>query len=85
MMPFGYPQESEGHDMFLFGLFPQHLIVIKEANIFTFGLNKVGGNRGFARAQLEINNSMYYPQLELSSTEETRLYRALMSYSCSLQ
>ena len=50
------------------------------ANIFNFGLNKVGGNRSFARAQLEINNSMYYPQLELSSTEETRLYRALMSY-----
>ena len=51
------------------------------ANIFTFGLNKVGGNRSFIRAQLEINNSMYYPQLELSSTEESRLYRALMSYS----
>ena len=53
------------------------------ANIFTFGLNKVGTNRGFARAQLEINNSMYYPQLELSAAEETRLYRALMSYSAA--
>ena len=53
------------------------------ANIFTFGLNKVGGNRSFARAQLEINNSMYYPQLELSAAEETRLYRALMSYSAA--
>ena len=53
------------------------------ANIFTFGLNKVGGDQGFARAQLEINNSMYYPQLELSSAEETRLYRALMSYSAA--
>ena len=51
------------------------------ANIFTFGLNKVGGNRGFIRAQLEINNSMYYPQLEFSATSESRLYRALMSYS----
>ena len=51
------------------------------ANIFTFGLDKVGGNRGFARAQLEINNSIYYPQLEFSSTEKSRLYRALMSYS----
>ena len=50
-------------------------------NIFTFGLNKVGGDQGFARAQLEINNSMFYPQLEFSSTEESRLYRALMSYS----
>ena len=52
------------------------------ANIFTFGLNKVGGDQGFARAQVEINNSIYYPQLELSSTEESRLYRELMSY-CS--
>ena len=51
------------------------------ANIFTFGLNQVGGNQGFARAQMEINNSIYYPQLELSSTEESRLYRELMSYS----
>ena len=51
------------------------------ANIFTFGISEVGGNRSFARAQLEMNNSMYYPQLDLSSTEESRLYRALMSYS----
>ena len=49
--------------------------------IFTFGLSNIGGNRGYARAQLEMNNSMFYPQLELSSTEESRLYRALMSYS----
>ena len=53
------------------------------ANIFTFGLNKVGGDQGFARAQVEINNSIYYPQLELSSTEESRLYRELMSYSAA--
>ena len=53
------------------------------ANIFTFGLNQVGGNRGFARAQVEINNSIYYPQLELSSAEESRLYRELMSYSAA--
>ena len=51
------------------------------ANIFTFGISNIGGNRGYARAQLEINNSMFYPQLEFSSTEESRLYRALMSYS----
>ena len=51
------------------------------ANIFTFGLSKVGGNRGYARAQLEMNNSVFYPQLEFSATEESRLYRALMSYS----
>ena len=51
------------------------------ANIFTFGISNIGGNRGYARAQLEMNNSMFYPQLELSSVEESRLYRALMSYS----
>ena len=50
-------------------------------NIFTFGLNKVGGNRGYTRAQLEINNSIFYPQLEYSKTEESRLYRELMSFS----
>ena len=53
----------------------------QNANIFTFGLNKVGSNRGYSRAQLEINNSIFYPQLEFSSTEESRLYRALMSFS----
>ena len=55
----------------------------QEENIFTFGLNKVGGDQGYARAQLEINNSMFYPQLEFSSTEESRLYRTLMSYSAA--
>ena len=53
----------------------------QEENIFTFGLDKVGGDQGYARAQLEMNNSMFYPQLEFSSTEESRLYRALMSFS----
>ena len=51
------------------------------ANIFNFGISNIGGNRAYARAQLEMNNSMFYPQLEFSSTEESRLYRALMSYS----
>ena len=51
------------------------------ANIFTFELDQIGGTQSFARAQLEMNNSMFYPQLEFSSTEESRLYRALMSFS----
>ena len=51
------------------------------ANIFTFGISNIGGNRAYARAQLEMNNSMFYPQLEMSSVEESRLYRALMPYS----
>ena len=55
----------------------------QEENIFTFGLNQVGGDQGYARSQIEINNSIYYPQLELSSTEESRLYRELMSYSAA--
>ena len=53
----------------------------QEENIFIFPLKKVGGDQGFARAQLEINNSMFYPQLEYSTVEESRLYRALMSFS----
>ena len=43
------------------------------ANIFTFALDQIGGNQSFARAQLEMNNSMFYPQLEFSSTEASRL------------
>ena len=54
---------------------------IQGANIFTFGLDAVGGNRGYARAQLAMNNSIFYPQLEFSSTEKSRLYRTLMSFS----
>ena len=51
------------------------------ANIFTFGISNIGGNRAYSRAQLEMNNSIYYPQLEMTSVEESRLYRTLMSYS----
>ena len=50
-------------------------------NIFNFGLSTIGGEQSFARAQLEINNSNYYPQLEFSTATKSRLYRALMSYS----
>ena len=55
----------------------------QQKNIFTFGLNNVGTDQNYARAQLEINNSIFYPQLEFSSTEESRLYRALMSFSAA--
>ena len=51
------------------------------ANTFTFGISNIGGNRAYSGAQLELNNSTYYPQLELTSVEESRLYRTLMSYS----
>ena len=50
-------------------------------NIFNFGLSTIGGDQSFARAELEINNSNYYPQLEYSSATKSRLYRALMTYS----
>ena len=30
------------------------------ANIFTFGISNIGGNRAYSRAQLEMNNSMFY-------------------------
>ena len=53
----------------------------QEANIFTFGILNIGGNRTYSRAQLEINNSTYYPKLEMTTVEESRLYRTLMSYS----
>ena len=51
-------------------------------NIFTFKTFKIGvNNRYFVRAQLELNNSVYYPQLDLTKDEESRLYRALMNYN----
>ena len=31
----------------------------QETNIFTFGLDKIGGDQSYARAQLEMNNSCF--------------------------
>ena len=54
----------------------------QEHNIFTFETFSIGANnRYFAKAQLEVNNSIYYPQLEMTSQEESRLYRALLSFN----
>ena len=51
-------------------------------NIFSFNTFTVGtANRYFTKAQLEVNNSIYYPQLEMSSDEKSRLYRALLSFN----
>ena len=51
------------------------------AKIFTFGISNIGGNQAYSRAQLELNNGTYYTQLEMTTVEESRLYRTLMSYS----
>ena len=54
----------------------------QEHNIFTFDTFSIGANnRYFTKAQLEVNNSIYYPQLEMTSDEESRLYRALLSFN----
>ena len=54
----------------------------QEHNIFTFETFSIGANnRYFAKAQLEVNNSIYYPQLEMTADEESRLYRALLSFN----
>ena len=51
-------------------------------NIFTFKTFSIGANNlKFSRAQLEVNNSIYYPQLEMTSDEESRLYRPLLSFN----
>jgi len=51
-------------------------------NIYKFGTFSIGANnRVFSCAQLEINNSILYPNLELTSAEESRLYRSLMKYN----
>ena len=54
----------------------------QENNIFTFDTFAIGGNnRYFSKTQIEINNSIYYPQLEYNGEDECRLYRALRSYN----
>ena len=53
----------------------------QERNIFTFDTFAIGtANRYFAKAQLELSNSILYPNEVMSSQEESRLYRALMSF-----
>ena len=54
----------------------------QQGNIYSFNTFAVGtANRYFTKAQLEVNNSIYYPQLEMTSDEESRLYRALLSFN----
>lgn len=54
----------------------------QENNIFTFKTFAIDtNNRYFSKAQLEVNNSIYYPKLGLSANEESRLYRTLMRYN----
>ena len=54
----------------------------QEHNIFTFNTFSIGANqRYFSKAQLEVNDSIYYPQLQMTAQEESRLYRALMSFN----
>ena len=54
----------------------------QQQNPFLFNTFKIGANdRYFTKAQLELGNSVHYPQLDFTSTEVSRLYRALMSYS----
>ena len=70
---------------------PRHVLVwvvptasysSQEHNIFTFNTFSIGANqRYFSKAQLEVNSSMHYPQLEMTAQEESRLYRALMSFN----
>ena len=70
---------------------PRHVLVwvvptasysSQEHDIFTFNTFSIGANqRYFSKAQLEVNSSMHYPQLEMTAQEESRLYRALMSFN----
>ena len=50
----------------------------QQQNIFTFKTFDIGANhRYFSKAQLEINNSVYYPQLDMTSDEESRLLQSV--------
>ena len=68
--------------MFWFGLFQRQAIAAKQIiySLLTHSLLEQIRDI-FTKAQLEVNNSMHYPQLEMTSQEESRLYRALMSFN----
>ena len=54
----------------------------QQGNIFTFDTFSIGtANRYFSKAQLEVKNSIYYPQLEMTTDEESRLYRTLLPFN----
>ena len=56
----------------------------QEHNIFTFKTFSIGNNnRYFSTARLFVNNKIQYPRMDYTSEEESRLYRALMSFSSS--
>ena len=64
---------------------PQASYNSQTGNIFKFNAFGMGGNHSsFTRARLEVNNSVFYPQLDYNAlTEFSRLYRALMSFNSS--
>ena len=81
MTPSEKVQESGDQDMYLFGLFPRYLIIIKEQIYLLLEFQISVETEATQERNIEMNNSMFYPQLEFSSTEKSRLYRALMSFS----
>ena len=64
---------------------PQASYNNQDGNIFKFNTFDMGSNHStFTRARLEVNNSVYYPQLDYNAlTEFSRLYRSLMSFNSS--
>ena len=54
----------------------------QERNIFTFKTFSIGtNNRYFSNASLLVNGSTQYPKMVFKTEEESRLFRALMSYN----
>ena len=64
---------------------PQASYNSQDGNIFKFNTFDMGGNHSsFTRARLEVNNSVFYPQLDYNAvTEFSRLYRSLMNVNAS--
>ena len=64
---------------------PQASYNSQDGNIFKFDTFDMGGNHSsFTRARLEVNNSVFYPQLDYNAvTEFSRLYRSLMNFNSS--
>ena len=69
---------------------PRHIIIWvvptasydnQEQNTYTFKTFSIGANNRVFSRELEVNNSILYPNIELTSEEESRLYRNLLKYN----
>ena len=78
----GFQRESRRPRHVLIWVVPTASYNNQEHNIFTFNTFSMGQIRDISQElSWRLTTSIYYPQLEMTSDEESRLYRALMSFN----